>query len=644
MHVRRKAITPVISIIILLLITVSISGAAWGYISGFWSGSLNKQIEVVDSFCIGDKQGKILIRNIGLEMLNAGEISIIDTKTGDDLTDDVTWSLSAGADPGLALELGFDEGNGTVARDTSGNGRQGVLAGDPAWVPGKAGRALDFDGAGDWVDVTEGYEELVIPNPSFEDGAGSPANWVCGGDWEWSNDAHTGSRSLRLGGTAGDSNNCIGVIFPVEPDTYYKISLWIKKDPGMTGGNALVDFYNFTGWARSVESSVGYATRISTDWDRKEYLVKTFSDATKANLIFHRYMADGSFFFDDFKIEKVGPAFRQDNGGAFDWEEKIVNGQYIYASSYPWHQQAVKSLNLTAYVHATRLWFNGVQEAHYTHDPGNYQQTGGSVEIYINWNPGPTTGWVEARNETTGWEPIGSFSVVGGYVYAVPAKFYPTTGPVHIRINSSSGTFQVSSYKYNASISGSPPNVYGYTKVSGLTLPDNLTVAAWINARDCTSGDIVSKSSRNYYGEYRLYCEGGNVRFSVMDHNLAIIFAGNPLPLNEWHHVAGTYDGYVIRLYYDGNLVNSITTSGGISTSTNNVQVGASEAVDWFNGTIDEVHVFGTALGSAEVAALMLNSVAIPPGETATINHMCDGRCDYRVILAGIARPASMLC
>ena len=50
----------------------------------------------------------------------------------------------------------FDEGSGDVARDSSGNGRDGELQGNPTWVKGVHGTALEFDGVDDNVLIT-GY-------------------------------------------------------------------------------------------------------------------------------------------------------------------------------------------------------------------------------------------------------------------------------------------------------------------------------------------------------------------------------------------------------------------------------------------------------------------------------------------------------
>jgi len=50
----------------------------------------------------------------------------------------------------------FDEGSGTIANDSSGNGNDGTFNGDPQWVVGYFGGALEFDGSDDWLDCGNG--------------------------------------------------------------------------------------------------------------------------------------------------------------------------------------------------------------------------------------------------------------------------------------------------------------------------------------------------------------------------------------------------------------------------------------------------------------------------------------------------------
>jgi hypothetical protein len=54
--------------------------------------------------------------------------------------------------PGPVGHWEFDDGEGTIAVDSSGNGLDGILMGDPQWSAGIIGGALDFDGDGDYVD------------------------------------------------------------------------------------------------------------------------------------------------------------------------------------------------------------------------------------------------------------------------------------------------------------------------------------------------------------------------------------------------------------------------------------------------------------------------------------------------------------
>jgi len=65
----------------------------------------------------------------------------------------ILTSLAKAADPDLVGYWKLDETSGTTAYDASGNGQDGTLNGDPQWVAGILGGALEFDGDGDYVDI-----------------------------------------------------------------------------------------------------------------------------------------------------------------------------------------------------------------------------------------------------------------------------------------------------------------------------------------------------------------------------------------------------------------------------------------------------------------------------------------------------------
>lgn len=63
----------------------------------------------------------------------------------------------------------FDEGEGDIAADSSGNENNGELMGDPEWVDGKFGNALEFDGASSYVSVPD--SESLNPTTAITLGA-----------------------------------------------------------------------------------------------------------------------------------------------------------------------------------------------------------------------------------------------------------------------------------------------------------------------------------------------------------------------------------------------------------------------------------------------------------------------------------------
>jgi len=76
--------------------------------------------------------------------------------------------------------------------------------------------------------------------------------------------------------------------------------------------------------------------------------------------------------------------------------------------------------------------------------------------------------------------------------------------------------------------------------------------------------------------------------------------------MGQWYHVAGTYDGTEIRVYINGNLEGSRTApvSEPLVTSTLPTGIGhlPNWSVQWFEGIIDEVRVYGRALTPEEIA------------------------------------------
>ncbi len=79
---------------------------------------------------------------------------------------------------------------------------------------------------------------------------------------------------------------------------------------------------------------------------------------------------------------------------------------------------------------------------------------------------------------------------------------------------------------------------------------------------------------------------------------------------DRWYHIAATFNGYVARLYVDGEEICSDWTRGGeIDMRAEPFTVGAyydeaGEAIDLLRGKVDEVMIFDQALSARQIRAM----------------------------------------
>ena len=73
------------------------------------------------------------------------------------------------------------------------------------------------------------------------------------------------------------------------------------------------------------------------------------------------------------------------------------------------------------------------------------------------------------------------------------------------------------------------------------------------------------------------------------------------LQVGVFHHVAGTFDGSIMRLYLDGVELASLAVSGTIAPPT---FVNLSSPVETMDGLLDEIEIYDRALTAAEIAAI----------------------------------------
>jgi hypothetical protein len=152
-----------------------------------------------------------------------------------------------------------------------------------------------------------------------------------------------------------------------------------------------------------------------------------------------------------------------------------------------------------------------------------------------------------------------------------------------------------------------------------LDLSGRFTVAAWIYIEEYTEwASIVTKGET--VNNFTIHQSGplggsepGHLRFTGGLVDLPVFLESETqIPLNEWHFVAITWDGAMLRFYLDGNPDGSGSLVGTLDTNDEPLFIGADfpGSGEFWNGKIDEVRIWNEALSPAHVRASMHGSAS----------------------------------
>jgi|SRR5690242_6594686 len=138
---------------------------------------------------------------------------------------------------------------------------------------------------------------------------------------------------------------------------------------------------------------------------------------------------------------------------------------------------------------------------------------------------------------------------------------------------------------------------------------NTLTLEAWVYPTVPLNGwiDLIMKETADGASYYLCASSQWGVPVGgVAISEEKMVLAPDALPINEWSHVATTYDGSYQRMYVNGVLVASHAQQGRINTSAGVLRLGGDSV--WgerFTGLIDEVRVYNRALLSTEIRSDM---------------------------------------
>jgi hypothetical protein len=175
-------------------------------------------------------------------------------------------------------------------------------------------------------------------------------------------------------------------------------------------------------------------------------------------------------------------------------------------------------------------------------------------------------------------------------------------------------------FKKAVTIAGENTDCVVVPMADSLKIEGEITMMAWVNSPGWEgSGDQwIDKNchnggEKNSYG-MGVFSNGTTIQMFLGSGGARPTLTANQTPaLNEWGHVAGTYDGQTMRTYLNGEEIAKQDEKFDFQgTNDSPLRVGGSKdrPAYTFNGAIDEVVIYKRALDEKEINNVMNNGIS----------------------------------
>jgi hypothetical protein len=195
-------------------------------------------------------------------------------------------------------------------------------------------------------------------------------------------------------------------------------------------------------------------------------------------------------------------------------------------------------------------------------------------------------------------------------------------------ISSLSAVAQTPGSGYSLTLNGSSQYV-AIPASPSLNPSSEITLEAWYTPTVSWAGagntPIVMKSFTSHtppHYQYGLYAIGdlygnpsyhGQFVFLITNSSNTVFSVLTPInffTIGEIYHIAGTYDGAIIKLYVNGILISSSAANGTLASFNTGVEIGKLRNYNsYLPGVVDEVKIWSTALSQTEIRDWMCKKV-----------------------------------
>lgn len=188
------------------------------------------------------------------------------------------------------------------------------------------------------------------------------------------------------------------------------------------------------------------------------------------------------------------------------------------------------------------------------------------------------------------------------------------------------GATWVKDGKIGSALSFESGNYVEIPHSASLSITDAITIMAWTKMATGSSGEMAIVSKGTWAANDLPYeltqTAGGVIYWQFYNDAGRDTCSPNSPPVDEWHHIAGTYDGQIFKAYIDGALGEEWQYAGTMPENTASVTIGKrSKAAEcFFTGMIDEVIIFSRALNMDEIQESMegIRTAVKPAGKLTT--------------------------
>jgi len=216
----------------------------------------------------------------------------------------------------------------------------------------------------------------------------------------------------------------------------------------------------------------------------------------------------------------------------------------------------------------------------------------------------------------------------------------------HWKLNSNSGNIAIDSESANngdivgaqwvTGVEGSALEFNGISdnvvipNAANLNPTQEITIMAWAKTQENKTAKIAQKGDWDGHGVYQDRWSGWKCGLRLETNTSHSLDWGDGIPMfDEWYLIALTYDGSTMKLFVNGQLKNQKAVSGNLKINSRAFSIGSDNGSQkFFNGSIDDIRIYGKALSQGEIQ-FTFNNTSNTGNTDADGDGIQDGEDDY---------------